>query len=154
MGKYFVVRKKIPEKIYKEIHRSLPIACVDIVITNGKEFLLMKRRNQPQKGTWWLPGGRVLKNELLEDAVTRFLKKEIGLTGKTDNFLGFQELFFSPGYFPNINAHTIGFVFKVKISPNSRISFDKQHSEARWFSCIDRSWHPYVKKFLREASFT
>lgn len=151
---YPVVQKRVPQKIYKEIHRNVPIVCVDVVITNGKEFLLMKRRNQPEKDTWWLPGGRVLKNELLEDAVARFLKKESGLKGKADDFLGFRELFSSPGYFPGINAHTIGFVFKVNVSANPRISLDQQHSKARWFSKINPSWHPYVKTFLKKASFT
>lgn len=139
--------------MYKEIHRNVPVVCVDIVITNGKEFLLMKRKNQPEKGRWWLPGGRVLKNESLKDAVARFLKKEAGIRRKAAHFLGFQELFFSPGYFPGINAHTIGFVFKAKISANSGIFLDEQHSEAKWFSVINRFWHPYVKRFLRRAGF-
>lgn len=153
MKKYTIVRKRIPEKIYREIHRSMPFIWVDVVAVSGKDFLLGKRTKQPQKGKWWFPGGRLLKNELLKDAVVRILKKEMGLKGKAEKFLGFYELFENPGYFKGINGHGIVFVFKVKTSKKSKISLDSQHSAASWFSKINPSWYPYVKKFLGEAGF-
>lgn len=153
MKKFPAVGKKIPIEIYREIHRSLPVVCVDIIITDGKRFLLAKRSNEPEKNKWWMPGGRILKNELLKEAAARFLKKETGLRGKQYELLGFHEFFASPGYFPGINAHTIAFVFRVKAAGGSRIRLDGQHSEARWFSRVDKSWHPYVKRFLKKAGF-
>lgn len=151
--KYPVVREKIPIKMYKEVQRSLPIICVDVVITDGKNFLLAKRTNEPEKNKWWIPGGRLLKNELLKEAAARVLKQETGLKGNIGDFLGFQELFLSPGYFPDVTAHTIGFVFSAEVPAKSRIFLDKQHSKAEWFSKINPSWHPYVRKFLAEAGF-
>ncbi|MEK7546606.1 MAG: NUDIX domain-containing protein [Patescibacteria group bacterium] len=155
MGTYKVIRKrkKIPDKIYREIRRVFPIVCVDVVITNGKKFLLAKRTNQPEKNKWWIPGGRILKNELLKDAAFRVLKQETGLRGKTAKFLVFDELFHSPGYFPGATAHNIAFVFKMNISGNKKFNLDSQNSEAKWFSKIEPSWHPYVKRFLKEAGF-
>ncbi len=153
MKRYPVVRKKIPEKIYKEIHRSLPIVCADLVVTDGKRFFLVKRKNKPEAGKWWFPGGRVFKNELLKEAALRFLKQETGLNAGAAKLLGFYEYFASPGYFPGTNAHTIAFVFKIKVPANSKFRLDKQSSDAKWFSNINPVWHPYLKKFLKEAGF-
>ncbi len=151
MNLYKPVKKKIPEKIYRKIRRSMPLVCVDVVITDGKSFLLAKRTNEPEKNKWWIPGGRLLKNELLKEAAGRLLKQETGLKGKIDELLGFDEIFHSPGYFPGTTAHNVAFIFKANVSRNGKLKLDKQNSDAKWFSKINSSWHPYVKKFLREA---
>lgn len=153
MKTYPVIRKKIPEKTYREIRRSFPLVCVDVVIADGKKFLLAKRTNQPEKGKWWIPGGRILKNEFLKDAAVRLLKQETGLKAQSIQFIGFDELLHAPGYFPGTTAHNVAFVFKAKIAPRGKFKLDSQNSDGKWFSKIDRSWHPYVKKFLREAGF-
>lgn len=151
MRKYPVVQKKIPGKIYREIHKSLPIVCVDIVVTDGRKFLLLKRINEPEAGKWWFPGGRVFKNELLKNAALRFLKRETGLKGSTPNQLGFHEYFAMPGYFPGTNSHTVIFVFKIKVSANSKFRLDAQSSDAKWFSKINPAWDSYIKNFLKKA---
>ncbi len=145
--------KKIPEKVYREIRRQMPIVCIDVVITDGKKFLLGKRKNQPEKGKWWIPGGRILKNESLQDAAKRVLRQETGLKAKSMKFLGFDELLHSPGYFTGMTAHNIAFVFEAKIGANAKVKLDSQNSKARWFSKINPSWHPYAKKFLKKAGF-
>ncbi|MBI4085855.1 MAG: NUDIX domain-containing protein [Candidatus Liptonbacteria bacterium] len=151
MKKYSVVRKRIPEKIYKEIHRSLPIVCTDLVVTDGKRFFLVRRKNKPEAGRWWFPGGRIFKNELLKNAALRFLKRETGLKGSKPSLLGFYEYFATPGYFPRISSHTVIFVFKIKASSNLKFRLDRQSSAAKWFSRINPAWHPYIKTFLRKA---
>lgn len=153
MEKFPVVRKKISEKIYKEIHRNLPIVCVDLVVTDGKKFFLAKRTNEPEKGKWWFLGGRVLKNEKLKEAVIRSLKREMGIGGKIEKFLGFHEFFLAKGYFPGMNSHMVPFLFRIKVDGKKGFRLDQQSSAGKWFSKIDPKWHPYLKKFLREAGF-
>lgn len=67
--------------------------------------------------------------------------------------MGFYEYFASPGYFTGINAHTIPFVFKAKVSRKAKVNLDKQSSDAKWFSKIEPSLHQYPKKFLKESGF-
>lgn len=70
----------IEEKLYETIRQSFPIPCVDIVVVdNDEKILMLKRSNDPAKGEWWFPGGRVHFNETRPDAVNRKLKEECGL---------------------------------------------------------------------------
>ncbi|MBN1391976.1 MAG: NUDIX hydrolase, partial [Sedimentisphaerales bacterium] len=62
-----------------------PMVAADAVIfklAGGKaKMLLVKRKNEPFKGKWCIPGGFVNIDEELEDASARELKEETGLSG-------------------------------------------------------------------------
>lgn len=47
--------------------------------SEGISILLIKRKHDPFKGKWAIPGGFVDKGESLEDAVYRELKEETGV---------------------------------------------------------------------------
>ena len=74
--------KAIPEKLWKSIQASVPIACVDIIVYRkvGREtrVLLGYRKIYPYDNFWALPGGRIIKNETLRETANRQLI-EIGL---------------------------------------------------------------------------
>ncbi len=69
----------IPQDLYNEIISLIPIVCVDVAIVYNNKILLIKRRDEPAKGEWWLPGGRLHKGETLEDCALRKAKEETGL---------------------------------------------------------------------------
>lgn len=62
-----------------------PMVAADAAVfafVRGKvKLLLVKRRNEPFKNKWALPGGFVDIDEELEDAVARELEEETGLVG-------------------------------------------------------------------------
>src|SRR5271157_2141659 len=96
------VVSRVPVKLYRQMHRYLPILCVDLVVTDGKRFLLVRRVNQPERGRWWFPGGRVLKNERLIEVARRKLREETGLHPTSLKQLGIYEYFSKIGYFPGM----------------------------------------------------
>ncbi len=60
--------------------RRHPYVAVDIFAINEKnEFVLVKRKNDPFKGYWALPGGFVEYGETVEHAATREMREETGL---------------------------------------------------------------------------
>ena len=57
-----------------------PVRCVGAVITRADgQLLLIKRGNEPERGRWSLPGGRVEPDESQVAAVIREVREETGL---------------------------------------------------------------------------
>lgn len=141
----------IPLDLYKKIHKSMPILCVDVIIKSGNNVLLVKRSNKPAQGLWWFPGGRVLKGELLENTAIRKIKEEIGLNIKKVKLLGVEETMFSDGPF-GWPTHTVNIVFLAELPGKiTDIKLDNQSEDYKWFSKSEKSFHPYIKKFIRIA---
>lgn len=65
------------------------IRCVGAVVhdTEGR-LLLVCRANEPGRGRWSLPGGRVESGESDEQAVARELAEETGITVSVGHHLG------------------------------------------------------------------
>lgn len=150
-----IVNSSIPRELYRKIHKLLPLVCVDAVVVNlsKKQFLLVRRKNEPQKGAWWFSGGRIFKNEKLADAVLRKVKQEVGLPARAKEQLGTYEFFSKTGYFKDTNTHTIIVVYLVEVSANEKVMFDWQSSDSKWFTKINRNWNPYLKRYLKQAGF-
>ncbi|MBB3052798.1 mutator protein MutT [Prauserella isguenensis] len=65
------------------------IRCVGGIVhdTDGR-LLLIRRANEPARGRWSLPGGRVEPGETDRDAVVRELAEETGLTVEAGALVG------------------------------------------------------------------
>lgn len=125
----------IPPDTYKTIIESLPILCVDVMITNENgEYLLVRRANEPLKGEWWVPGGRVLKSEPLENAVKRKIKEELGIDVKVVGPVGYYEDQYDKNPHETISPlHTVGIVFHARLL-TTNVTLDGQSSEWRFFN--------------------
>ena len=154
--KFPILGKRIPENLYRKIHKVLPLICTDVVVVGGqrkKFFLLVKRKNKPEKGKWWFPGGRIYKNELLKDAAVRKVREETGLKALKIKQLGIYEYFSQVGYFKGTNSHMLAVVHLAHVNIHNKVIIDWQSSGSKWESKINPKWHPYIKTFLRKAGF-
>lgn len=145
----------IPPEQYKELLELMPIPCVDIVVRHKGQFLMVKRKNPPVQGQWWLPGGRIFKGETIVQAAFRKLKEETNLEGATIvKTLGPYETMFDDGPFGvKTGVHSINVVVLVDVDDISGIVFDKDHSGATWFGAMSDDWHPYIKQVLKDCGF-
>jgi ADP-ribose pyrophosphatase YjhB (NUDIX family) len=102
---------------YAKIIGLIPILCVDGIIRNSKnQVLLVKRNNEPLKGKWWVPGGRVHKGESLERAFRRKMREELGLKIRHCRCVGYYEgrrLRDSRSIHDRF-VHTVSFVFEAQ----------------------------------------
>ena len=56
-----------------------PIAGVGVVVFRNEEVLLVKRKKEPYKGQWSIPGGKLRLGETLTQAARRELMEETGV---------------------------------------------------------------------------
>ncbi|MEM0266059.1 MAG: NUDIX hydrolase [Archaeoglobaceae archaeon] len=61
---------------------------VDAIIPYERKIVLVKRRNEPFKDFYALPGGIVEYGETVENAVLREVEEETGLKGKIHSLVG------------------------------------------------------------------
>ncbi|WP_116787930.1 NUDIX domain-containing protein [Flavobacterium psychrotrophum] len=92
-------------------------------------ILFIKRKNDPGKGKWALPGGFVDEGEDLPDAAARELQEETGLVVKDLQQLG---AFGKPGRDPR--QHTVSVVYVGFADDNAEAVGADDAEEAQWFS--------------------
>ena len=61
------------------VYPKLPIAGVGVILVCEGRILLAKRKNEPGKDKWSVPGGIVELGETLEQTVVREAREETGL---------------------------------------------------------------------------
>ena len=127
----------IPEIEYKSILSSIPILCVDLLIINNGKFLLLKRENEPAKGEYWFPGGRLLKFETIRDASLRKSREEVNLECDFKNIISVEETIFKKNSNMSCDVHTVNIVCKLVTNNIKKIKLDNLHSDFLWVSFQD-----------------
>lgn|SRR3989338_7539970 len=144
---------RIPEKEYNKIISNVPICCVDLVIAYKGKVLLVYRNGPFFKNKWFVPGGRIYKNETIEEAVKRKAFEETGLKVKIIKQLGVYQAFEENEDSKEINGfHTIGIGFLVEPVSLSEIKLDETSSAFKWISLIEDDLHEYNKRILKDSS--
>lgn len=149
----------LPDQVFKTVISSTPLISIDLVVRNNQnQVLLGKRLNAPAKGFWFVPGGRVQKDETLDDAFTRLIKEELGtevvVKRSEANFLGVYEHFYEENVFDHtVTTHYIVLSYEITIYSNklNKIPFN-QHSQYVWWNELDikssKNTHIYVQKYF------
>jgi colanic acid biosynthesis protein WcaH len=128
----------IEPRLYRKIASRVPILCVDLVIRNihGK-VLLLKRKNHPLKGQWWVVGGRVNLGEDPLAAVLRKAKEETGLDVTIRRMVGYYSEVYSRNRFAAGEYHTVSLVFEC-VAWSDSVTLDAQSSAHKWGDVPDR----------------
>jgi colanic acid biosynthesis protein WcaH len=132
----------LEQETFLNVIDKTPLVSIDLVIHNPKQQVLLGfRNNRPARGFWFVPGGRIIKNETIEQAFLRILENETGLQLPfaqarllgaydhiyDDNFAGVQ----------NINTHYVVLGFQLKGVDRAGIKTDSQHSRYKWMDIND-----------------
>ncbi|MES3812054.1 GDP-mannose mannosyl hydrolase, partial [Escherichia coli] len=94
----------LDDNAFKNIIRNTPLISIDLIIQNEKdEYLVGKRNNRPARGFWFVPGGRILKDESLDNGFARLTQNEIGIKmiRNESTFLGIFQHFYDDNFFNN-----------------------------------------------------
>ncbi|HEV8573989.1 MAG TPA: NUDIX domain-containing protein [Dehalococcoidia bacterium] len=142
---------EIPATLYAEIVRMLPIACVDLLVQDEcGRVLLLKRANEPARGQWWFPGGRINFGETRVEAAKRKLVEECGIEAERVTELGTHDVILEMAP-PDRLRHGVTTLFHLEIRDAGRITMDPQSVAADWRRPAEwqhERLHPFVAACL------
>jgi colanic acid biosynthesis protein WcaH len=116
-----------------------------------------QRLNRPAQGFWFVPGGRVLKDETLENAFNRLIKAELGLEAQAQaTYKGTYQHFYEDNV-SNEDSTTYYVVLAYEIEVNIALeSLPRgQHGDYRWLTeqalLGDSNVHQYTKLYFQKG---
>lgn len=129
----------LSDKEFSNIIELTPLVSIDFIIKYNDMFLLGKRNNEPAKNYYFVPGGRIFKNEKLEEACKRLSKKELGIIinfNQLEFLTNTQHIYNNNVFDNNFNTHYVclAYIYQLKEEEYNKICFDDQHSELLWLS--------------------
>jgi len=150
--------EKIPADIFMQIVRHAPLISIDLLLHNeNNEILLGWRNNQPAKDYWFVPGGRIYKNETIGEAFARIMSAETGISLDIEQaqFHGIYEHFHPEQNFMNetgFGTHYIVLAFDIQLTGSLPSLPMYQHSDYKWQAIRDllddTLVHPYTKDYF------
>ena len=99
--------------------------------------------NEPGKGVWFVPGGRIWYGETLEETVLRELEEETGLTAVGFEAKGSMCYFWT-------DTHYVTTFFMIDVAGDV-VWMDDEHDEYMWVSELPDDAHPLVREMAERA---
>lgn len=140
---------------------NTPLVSIDLLVENAKgEFLLGLRNNRPAQGFWFVPGGRILKNETLAQAFARLTLIELGqaILLHDASHHGLYEHFYADNVFSDeqpyadISTHYVVNAFRIKLPADFSLP-EQQHSAWCWLTpqqlLQDTQVHEHTKWYFQ-----
>jgi colanic acid biosynthesis protein WcaH len=141
------------DQTFEIVVDSTPLISIDILLKKGDKVLLGKRVNKPAQGFFFSTGGRVNKNETINNAMIRIVKNELNIELKsTPEFIGIFEHFYDDSAYENVSTHYVNLAYKYQVEEVPDLPTE-QHNEYQWFTVNEllesRQVHKYVKDYFR-----
>lgn len=142
---------------FTHVIANTPLISIDLVVKNPQgEFLLGWRNNRPAKNHWFVPGGRIQKNERLEDAFLRLTQDELGLPVAMHEarWKGLYEHFYDDFVFTDestqpVTTHYVVLAFYVEVNQPVEALPRLQHTDYCWMPRHEILAHEQVHEHSR-----
>ncbi|MCS6206976.1 GDP-mannose mannosyl hydrolase [Shewanella baltica] len=138
----------LAQPTFSTVIASTPLVSIDLVVINSNgQVLLGQRLNRPAKNYWFVPGGRILKNEPLAEAFKRLTRDELGqefsiaqatLLGPFDHFYAdnvFSDMLNSCKITTDdVSTHYVAIAFTLQVDfLLTNLPLALQHGGYQWF---------------------
>ncbi|MFM5437883.1 GDP-mannose mannosyl hydrolase [Aeromonas enteropelogenes] len=145
---------------FQQIVAVTPLISLDLIVRNSQgQVLLGRRLNRPAQGYWFVPGGRVRKDERLNDAFLRLTQEELGLAVSRDSarLLGPYEHFYADNFSgEDFTTHYVVLGYELAWQGLQDALPVSQHDQYRWFNVNellqDSSVHQHTKDYFLERT--
>jgi colanic acid biosynthesis protein WcaH len=142
---------------FLRVVRNAPLVAVDLIVENARgEVLLGLRENEPARGTWFVPGGVVRKDERLADAIARVAVAELGVAVDPGAawFMGVFEHLYDTNFAgaEGFGTHYVVLAYRLRLPEGADIRPDAQHGALRWWpvaaAAADPAVHPNTRAYF------
>ena len=135
----------LSDDLFRTVVASTPLISMDLVVQNSQgEVLLGQRLNQPAQGVWFVPGGRILKNETMDVAFSRLTRDELGKAFQRSEvrMLGAYEHFYTNSVFGDSgdspDTHYVVLAYQLVLAEGEELQpTNAQHDFYRWWPLTD-----------------
>ena len=144
----------LPASEFSKVVENTPLVSIDLVISDSSDAIVMGwRNNEPARHTWFVPGGRIRKNEKIATAFSRIMLSEIGLRTSIDEaqFGGVYEHLYTTNCFdvPSFGTHYIVLAYVLRYEHRPNLKTDEQHSRFDWLTSSTAGIHPYSQVYFK-----
>jgi colanic acid biosynthesis protein WcaH len=145
---------------FQQIVAATPLISIDLIVRNQqKQVLLGRRLNRPAQGFWFVPGGRVRKDEQLDVAFLRLTQEELGggASRGRARFLGPYEHFYADNFSSDkFSTHYVVLGYELAWQGQQDALPISQHDQYRWFDVAellqDPSVHQHTKDYFLDRT--
>ncbi len=128
---------RLTTELFKTVVANTPLISIDLIIQDllGR-VLLGKRLNRPAKDYWFVPGGRIVKDETMAQAFERLVREELGLarTICEAQFLGPFEHMYSDNFSGDgFSTHYVVLGYRLLVDVDLDKLPKEQHGTYQWF---------------------
>lgn len=140
---------------FSTVLKSTPLVSLDFIVFNPEgKVLLGQRLNRPAQGYWFVPGGRIFKNEALAAAFARLTLAELGqaFDYSQARLLGVYDHFYDDSVFgEELSTHYVALAHQFSVSQLDNLPV-QQHDTYSWFNVeellANESVHPNTKAYF------
>jgi colanic acid biosynthesis protein WcaH len=138
----------LPRADWLQVVRHAPLVSIDLILRDAQgRVLLGLRENEPARGTWFVPGGVIRKDETLDAAFTRIARTELGVALERNQarLLGVYEHHYTTNFAlePGVSTHYVVLGHSLELD-GEYAPADRQHRELRWWPLAELMASPAV----------
>ena len=142
---------------FASVVANTPLVSIDLIVEDAQGAVLLGlRNNPPARGWWFVPGGRIRKDETLDDAFARIIQVELGLCGQRSQsrLAGVYEHFYDTNFTGTTGAttHYVALAYRLQVERHLLQLLHlphQQHSRYMWMHPDRIVQHPHVHSYTQ-----
>ncbi|MDF2155710.1 GDP-mannose mannosyl hydrolase [Vibrio sp. CAU 1672] len=129
--------QRLDKQMFKTVVAHTPLISIDLIVENTQgQVLLGQRLNRPAQGYWFVPGGRIRKDETMAQAFTRLTKEELGVELQLTEakLIGPFEHFYIDNFSgDDFSTHYVVLGYRISLDVQLSQLPNEQHGHYQWF---------------------
>jgi len=144
----------LPDEVFAQVIEHAPLIAIDLLVEDKEQRVLLGwRKNPPAQSSWFVPGGRIQKNETLDQAFARITRAELGQVFDLEQsvFTGVYQHFYPDNFRGDATTgtHYIALAHRLWAGNAPLPLPQSQHAQYRWAHPVTIAIDPLVHAYTR-----